>query len=275
MSRAEPISGLNFPANATANSDIRLVWSGANLLPRLTHTAIWKKFRAVTPQTAYEADTWHSRNDGVFHSTADEMGAHGYPTVGTVNGTGQNIGGGQGGTVHYMELAGTPGGADWLASPGGSGVLLNNGQWYTHARSCGPNGSDSRHRVYVDVMNNPSQVIEQAVNTASIPALTAAYYFGCSDWRADQPTTGQNDETPNGIHRGYILFDTELTAAHIIALAALTTNAAVLAYCASNSLTGNLWYLNMNPTPTDVTDKSGAGHNPSWANSNRPALWTG
>ena len=33
------------------------------------------------------------------------------------------------------------------------------------------------------------------------------------------------------------------------------------------------WYINDNPTPTDVTDKSSAGHDPSWANSNRPTLW--
>jgi hypothetical protein len=35
------------------------------------------------------------------------------------------------------------------------------------------------------------------------------------------------------------------------------------------------WYLNLNPTPSDISDKSGNGHNPAWVNANRPALWTG
>jgi hypothetical protein len=37
----------------------------------------------------------------------------------------------------------------------------------------------------------------------------------------------------------------------------------------------NIWYLNMNPTPTDIVDKSGKGHHPAWATSARPSLWTG
>jgi hypothetical protein len=38
--------------------------------------------------------------------------------------------------------------------------------------------------------------------------------------------------------------------------------------------TSSVWYLNINPTPTDITDKSGKGHNPSWVGSERPALFT-
>ena len=35
-----------------------------------------------------------------------------------------------------------------------------------------------------------------------------------------------------------------------------------------------VWYLNMNPTPNDISDKSGRGHHPTWAGSGRPALWS-
>ena len=37
---------------------------------------------------------------------------------------------------------------------------------------------------------------------------------------------------------------------------------------------GNIWYLNLNPTPTDISDKSGRGHNPSWVGNLRPTLWS-
>lgn len=53
----------------------------------------------------------------------------------------------------------------------------------------------------------------------------------------------------------------------------LTTNAAVIAYCSANSITP--WYVNLNPTPSDISDKSGAGHDPAWLNANRPTLWEG
>lgn len=34
------------------------------------------------------------------------------------------------------------------------------------------------------------------------------------------------------------------------------------------------WYLNLNPTPTDIADKSGNGNDPAWVGANRPSLWT-
>ena len=35
-----------------------------------------------------------------------------------------------------------------------------------------------------------------------------------------------------------------------------------------------IWYINMNPTPTDIADDSGNGNNPSWYGTARPALWS-
>jgi hypothetical protein len=35
----------------------------------------------------------------------------------------------------------------------------------------------------------------------------------------------------------------------------------------------SIWYMNLNPTPTDISDKSGKGHNPSWVGDLRPTLW--
>jgi len=36
----------------------------------------------------------------------------------------------------------------------------------------------------------------------------------------------------------------------------------------------SIWYLNLNPTPTDITDKSGLGNDPEWVGSERPILWS-
>jgi hypothetical protein len=36
----------------------------------------------------------------------------------------------------------------------------------------------------------------------------------------------------------------------------------------------SIWYMNLNPTPTDISDKSGAGHHPEWVGSERPTLWS-
>jgi hypothetical protein len=37
----------------------------------------------------------------------------------------------------------------------------------------------------------------------------------------------------------------------------------------------NIWYLNLNPTPEDISDKSGRGHHPEWVGRERPRLWAG
>ena len=37
----------------------------------------------------------------------------------------------------------------------------------------------------------------------------------------------------------------------------------------------SIWYLNVNPTPADIGDKSGRGHHPAWVGPLRPALWAG
>jgi hypothetical protein len=36
----------------------------------------------------------------------------------------------------------------------------------------------------------------------------------------------------------------------------------------------SIWYLNLDPTPTDISDKSGQGHDPVWVGPLRPGLWS-
>lgn len=69
-------------------------------------------------------------------------------------------------------------------------------------------------------------------------------------------------ENTKGLKRGLQYYDVELTDEELAA------------EIASPGSVRTPWYLNLNPTPDDVSDKSGNNHHPVWANENRPTLWT-
>ena len=265
-------TGLIFPSNNAANSDIRLLWSGANLLSRTAHTVIW--LAKYVQQDGYYAVTWHSPNDGVWDDGAYSVGMHPYPCNGAFNAAGQATGGtGDTGTVHYQEIAGLLVATDCIAStnaPGPQDVfLVTKGTWYQSARSVKVVGSDLVHTYWPDIANNPTKFIVQSFATASLGSAggAPAFYIGASDWTA---TGNANSETISGTVRGIRLFSAALVIADIqTEIAAIGNNAA-----ASSAGQAATWYINDNPTPSDVADKSGAGHSPSWANANRPTLYT-
>ena len=70
-------------------------------------------------------------------------------------------------------------------------------------------------------------------------------------------------EEQNAVVRGIQIYASALTEAQILALEGLETDAEVLTAVGELGVT-SLWYLNMNPRPSDVTDKSGSGHDPVW-----------
>lgn len=258
-----PVFGLIFPSNVAAGSDIRLVWDGANLLSRTVHTAIWKC--RFIQQNSYYAWAWHAHNSGTFGSDTYEYGCHPYPSAtGTVDGNGQNTDvTSQSGGVHYFEIAGL-GGHDYLASPGEAATLVEKGVWYTQARVCEViGGTTLRHTFYLDLDNDPTKVIVQDILLSNLAAAgsTPAFYFGASDWRSGQGGAGRNDETPSGTYRHLLLYNAALTLEQIEEKASRTTD---------DTGDPNVWYSCINPRPTDITDKSGANHTPSWANANRP-----
>lgn len=71
----------------------------------------------------------------------------------------------------------------------------------------------------------------------------------------------------DGVIRGIQIYSTSLSLADVLAESTkpLSTPAG----------TANVWYLNPDPTPMDILDKSGAGHHPEWVGPERPLLWTG
>jgi len=258
--------GLDYPLNYVAGGDIRLVWDGANLLPRNNHTAIWKaKYKQQV--TTYYAVAWHSVNTGTWDFGVYNFGTHPYPAAtGTYDGSGFATAGDAGASGNYfMEMAGAGSAVDKIAIPMEPAMKLEVGRWYTQARTASTSGSNTIHRFYPDLDNFPSLYIERTTNTASIgtPA-DPAFYLGASDWTT---TFGdQNSETPGAVIRHVLLYDRALSQAEIEAKADLTTN---------DTTDPDIWYSNIDPTPTDITDKSGAGRTPTWDNANRPALFTG
>lgn len=269
------VSGLQFAANTTANSDVRLIWDSTNLLDRLSHTAFWKiKF---FQQTGFYAVAWHSHNNGVFNNGTNgtyEFGTHPYPSdTGGVDGSGQNTGSFGDGSIHYHEVAGL-GAHDYLATGGSSSLLLVTGSELLQVRRCYLSGGNYVHEFYPDLVGNPSFVIRQNVATGNMDTGggSAAFYIGCSDWRNGQGGggAGTNDETPGctyirciGLFAGNLSNADCLTEANAGGNNAVTSNGQSL-----------LWYMNKNPTHTDVSDKSPAGHSPRWDSARRPTTFT-
>lgn len=268
-------TGLIFPSNVAAGSDIRLVWDSANLLSRTAQTAIWKA--KLVQQTGYYAWCWQTSNDGTWHASTYEVGNHPFPCDGTFDGNGQALGGTAGaGIVHYYETAGL-GANDFIATAGGSAYLVTKGAWYTQARTIAlvtvsaPNDT-IRHKFYPDVDGNPSFVITQDILASSLATpTTPAFIFGASPWRSGLGGGGASatDEASSGTYRSLALFSAALSISDIATEAGTDSNSAQTA-----AAIASVWYINKNPTPADVTDKSGAGHSPSWANANRPTQYT-
>lgn len=127
---------------------------------------------------------------------------------------------GAAGTAQYFEIAGSPGGHDWIASPGpGCTFPLSTDVWLTQARTSRViNGATLRHTGWPDV-SKPDLYIRQETPLSGFVA-------GGTPRRS---TAGQ----------------------------------------------ASVWYINKNPTPTDVGDKSGVNHSPRWAAASRPGLFTG
>ena len=272
--------GLIFPSNFASGSDIRIIFDGSNLLSRTSHTVIWQ-WNSLPGSDGYRAQTWHSHNTGSFAGDTYEFGAHPFPCDGNFDGNGQATGGtGGSGSARYMEMAGLNA-LDHIANPMASSFPIsesspNGGTIYTSARTVRVSGANLVHRVYPDVINSPSNYIEITIATADLTAAgsTPAFYFGASDWRSGLGGggAGTNDETPGYMMRFFRLFSTALDASgtsDLVAEASVVNNDPATAAGASS-----IWYSNISPTPSDITDKSTAGHNPTWANANRPTLWT-
>ncbi|MCX8004028.1 MAG: hypothetical protein N2688_03580 [Burkholderiaceae bacterium] len=169
--------------------------------------------------------------------------------------------------------------SDYVVRDDGSSPYVVNDRWYSQAFVAQHVGGGTyRHRFYIDLPNvDAARRITDQVNTPPVTPPAPIICVGQAPGNGLGQSWGGYSrwEEQNAIIRGLQFYAAALSEAHIAALAALETDAEVRAYCASNGIT-SLWYLNMNPTPEDVSDKKGTGtpNNPFWLGS-RAGRWSG
>lgn len=269
LGSAQALSGLDFPSNlgAASNSDsVRFRFTGSALVPIYGTsgngvTYLWKLW--PRHQNGYYTTFFWANDDGggtLDTFLWDEGGADSYY-----------------GMQPYPEAA-LPSGPDhlWAISIEQADFVdteeVVKGQWYSQAaRAWGASGVAKNQEFYWNLPDLTTAFLSRTSPstygnaTPPSPALT----FGDAPW---QPSV----ERLSGILRGIQIYDALLTTTQINTLAALETDAQVLAEVSSMGISASLWYLNMNPADaSDISDKSGAGHHPSWWNANRPTHWTG
>lgn len=236
-------TGLDFPGSAGVTNTMRFRF--LNPLPIYPATYIW---RAYPRRQAGYYTTFFWGNDGSMYwadgSVDSVYGAHPYPNPAPS------------GTNHDWEIA----------AEGGDVVngRVEYDRWHTQALVVWADASGRKHHVfYWDLPNtDPSRRVEYVASASygnrmpPVPALT----WGDAPWAPGQ-------EVYNGILRGIQIYSSNLSIADILSEANAPLSTA--------SGAANVWYLNLNPTPSDISDKSGRGHHPQWVGAERPRLWTG
>lgn len=270
------ISALSFKSNGTTDSDVKFWFDDdtSDMPPQKTTLCIkWSKRRQ---QTGFYAEWWRMPNISATYGDIvgdTYAGFHPYPCDGTVDTDGTPLGTtGVGVSTHYAEVAGLPN-RDIIGDASLESHASVKGEWVADANYTEVNGSNIRHRYYPDLFGDPTFFITVDIAESAYDAETVNtdphLMFGAPTWTVSGST---NDETPAGEHRGIRIFDTSasgtfsLTEMQDEATAAWeSTNAPATA----KGITG-VWYINDDPTPSDITDKSGEGHDPDWGNARRP-----
>lgn len=238
----DPSYGLDFQGSASTTGTVRFRFT--NPLAIYPATYIW---RLYPRQQAGYYTTFFWGNDGAFwwDSGAPNTyyGAHPYPQPPPD------------GTSHKWEIS-TGFGGDFLSA---EDVVYD--RWYTQALVAWSDGQGKHTAFYWDLPDTTKVITDLSPtnfgNTLPpVPALT----WGDAPW-------APSNEMMNGIIRGIQIYSTDLSVGQVIAEA----NAPLALPVAA----AYVWYMNLNPTPTDISDKSGAAHHPEWVGAERPLLWTG
>ncbi len=251
-------TGLDFPGSAAVATTMRFKFDHpeSNGLPiygpsNAGVTYIWRAYPRQQP-SYYTAFFW-GNDDGRGDITtflwapggaADSYyGAHPYPQSPP------------NGNTHFWEISVEQN--DYV-----NGVVVYD-RWYTQALRVWSDANGSKHHeFYWDLPNTDANHRVTRVSPADwgntnppAPALT----WGDAPWNP-------GNEVWNGILRGIQIYSTNLSLADIQSEATtpLSTSAGA----------SNIWYLNLNPTPSDISDKSGKGHHPVWVGSERPGFFT-
>jgi len=249
VSATGAISGLNFPGSAAVSTTMRFRF--LNPLAIYPATYIWRAY--PRRQAGYYTAFFWGNDDGkgldtfwwTSNGSADTYyGAHPYPNPSPD------------GTAHNWEIAVET--ADFV-----SDTFVVYDRWYIQALRVWSDASGRKHHeFYWDLPNTDAAHVVTRISPSTygntnppVPALT----WGDAPWNPGK-------EVWNGILRGIQVYSADLSVTDILSEASTPFSTSAGA--------ASIWYLNLNPTPSDISDKSGRGHNPAWVGTARPSLWS-
>jgi hypothetical protein len=241
------ISGLDYPSNEPFGDDLRFRFVAANLVNPYPATYVWR----IRPrQQAGYYTTFFWGPDGDFTGTSF-YGAHPYPD------------GGSTGTTHKWEISIE--GEDDVVDEDGHSTQVIYEDWYQQALVVRVVNTDEIEATfYWDLPDTSKRIVhttqftDYATTFGSPPYPGKGLSFGDAPWSI-------GNERLSGILRGIQIYAATLTLVDI--------SAEIENPLSSVAGSSSIWYLNINPTPDDISDHSGQGHHPAWASSARPTLW--
>lgn len=174
-------------------------------------------------------------NNGAFFPSNTYYGFHPYPDWKSAY-------------QHFWEIASPPGG-DFVND---THVVYD--RWYTQVAICRISGHSTVQEFYWD-WPDINKVVRHTGELYTDPP-TPVLAIGDAPWN-------HGHEVWDGVLRGFQFYATALTPAEIEQEIKRPGSVQIP------------WYLNINPLPWDVSDKSGNGHHPEWVGIERPFLWRG
>jgi hypothetical protein len=239
-------AGLDFPGSAATTGTVRFRFTDP--LDIYPATYVWRVYLRSQPEY-YTAFFWG--NDGEFqwddgHSDT-YYGAHPYPYP-----------------APNIVPAGQVGPRYWEIAVDGLDVLseeqVEYGRWHVQALRVWSDVFGKHHEFYWDLPDT-TRVVKKRLRRSygNKPPPRPALTWGDAPWAPSK-------EIMYGIMRGIQIYSTELSMRDL-----LSEVKQPLSTQAGNE---SIWYVNLNPTPTNITDHSGAGNQPEWVGPERPNLWT-
>ncbi len=238
-------TGLSFPSNGDTWADIRFRWKGSTLMPMYPATYVWR-VNERKQNGYYSILMWGPESD--FQSDG-YYAAQPFP---------QGSGDKSYSSAHRWSISASS--HDFSDDANGHATGLGYGEWKTQALRVYDNGTYKVHDYFWDLPDTTKMIrVLMPRSYGSRKPLLPAITIGDAPW--DLRTSRLS-----GILRGLQFYGNKLSGADLVSEIAnpLTTSAGKT----------NIWYLNINPTPDDITDKSGKGHNPAWVSSYKASLWT-
>jgi hypothetical protein len=238
-------AGLDFPGSAATTGTIRFRFT--HPLPIYPATYIWR-YKPRSQSSYYTTFFWG--NDGEFRWDRGRgntyYGAHPYPMP----------------APNFVPID-KVGPRHWEISVNSIDVLsqptVDYGRWHTQALRVWSGWAGKYHEFYWDLPDTTRVIRQKAPRSYGNtypprPALT----FGDAPWNP-------SNEIMDGVLRGIQIYTASLTLSEILSESEVLLSTPAGAAC--------VWYLNLNPTPDDIADKSGRGNNPEWVGPERPSPW--